>query len=44
MTGVHDRARDAGERYCGDPADYANGANAAAFLRVAEAVQHLGVV
>ena len=38
MTDVYDRARDAGERYCGDPADYENGANAAAFLRVAEAV------
>jgi glutamate dehydrogenase (NADP+) len=44
MAEVHDRARDAGERYCGDPADYANGANAAAFLRVAEAVHRLGVV
>jgi glutamate dehydrogenase (NADP+) len=44
MTEVHDRARDAGERYCGDPTDYANGANAAAFLRVAEAVHRLGVV
>lgn len=44
MTEVHDRARDAGERYCDDPADYGNGANAAAFLRVAEAVQRLGVV
>jgi glutamate dehydrogenase (NADP+) len=44
MGGVHDRARHAGERYCGDPADYENGANAAGFLRVAEAVQRLGVV
>jgi glutamate dehydrogenase (NADP+) len=44
MIDVHDRARDAGERYCGDPADYENGANAAAFLRVAEAVHSLGVV
>jgi glutamate dehydrogenase (NADP+) len=44
MADVHDRARDAGERYCGDPADYENGANAAGFLRVAEAVESLGVV
>ena len=44
MRDIHDRARDAGERYCGDPTDYENGANAAAFLRVAEAVHSLGVV
>lgn len=44
MADVHDRARDAGERYCGDPSDYENGANAAGFLRVAEAVTALGVV
>ena len=44
MTEVHDRARDAGERYCGGPSDYENGANAAAFLRVAQAVRRLGVV
>jgi glutamate dehydrogenase (NADP+) len=44
MAEVHDRARDAGERYCDDPGDYENGANAAAFLRVAEAVHRLGVV
>ncbi|GLZ44884.1 glutamate dehydrogenase [Actinomycetospora sp. NBRC 106375] len=44
MTDVHARARDAGERYCGDPSDLENGANAAGFLRVAEAMTSLGVV
>lgn len=44
LAEVHDRARDAGERYWDDPTDYEHGANAAAFLRVAEAVQRLGVV
>lgn len=44
MTGIHDRVRDAAERYHGDPTDYERGANAAGFLRVAEAMSALGVV
>ncbi|MDD7935073.1 NADP-specific glutamate dehydrogenase [Actinomycetospora straminea] len=44
MSDAYDRVRDAGERYHGDPADLENGANAAGFLRVAEAMTSLGVV
>jgi glutamate dehydrogenase (NADP+) len=44
MTDVHARARDAGERYYGDAGDLENGANAAGFLRIAEAMTSLGVV
>jgi glutamate dehydrogenase (NADP+) len=44
MTEVHGRVRDAAERWCGDPEALEDGANAAGFLRVAEAVQALGVV
>ncbi|MEJ2888539.1 NADP-specific glutamate dehydrogenase [Actinomycetospora aeridis] len=44
MSEAYDRARDAAERYHGDPTDLENGANAAGFLRVAEAMTALGVV
>lgn len=42
MSDIHDRVRDAAERYHGDPGDYERGANAAGFLRVAEAMAALG--
>jgi glutamate dehydrogenase (NADP+) len=44
MSEAFDRVRDAAERYHGDPTDLENGANAAGFLRVAEAMTALGVV
>ena len=44
MSDAFDRVRDAAERYHGDPTDLENGANAAGFLRVAEAMTALGVV
>ena len=44
MTEVHGRVREAAERWCGDPEALADGANVAGFLRVAEAVEALGVV
>jgi glutamate dehydrogenase (NADP+) len=44
MTDAFDRVRDAAERYHGDATDLENGANAAGFLRVAEAMTALGVV
>ncbi|WP_433784007.1 NADP-specific glutamate dehydrogenase [Actinomycetospora sp. CA-101289] len=44
MSDAYDRVRDAAERYHGDGADLENGANAAGFLRVAEAMTSLGVV
>jgi glutamate dehydrogenase (NADP+) len=44
MSDAYDRVREAAERYHGDPGDLENGANAAGFLRVAEAMTSLGVV
>ena len=44
MSDAYDRVREAAERYHGDPGDLENGANAAGFLRVAEAMTALGVV
>jgi glutamate dehydrogenase (NADP+) len=44
MSDAFDRVRDAAERYHGDATDLENGANAAGFLRVAEAMTALGVV
>lgn len=44
MSDAYDRVRDAADRYHGDPTDLENGANAAGFLRVAEAMTSLGVV
>jgi glutamate dehydrogenase (NADP+) len=44
MSDAYDRVRDAAEHYHGDATDLENGANAAGFLRVAEAMTALGVV
>lgn len=44
MEDIHDRVRAAAGHYHGDETDYEHGANAAGFLRVAEAVATLGVV